>query len=68
MAVKIKLISGNDRKRVEDMVNTFIGDVGYNHIEDIQFSTSMGPTFMKKSGLEMIARYDVMIVYYESKE
>lgn len=35
--MKIKLISGNDRKRVEDMVNTFIGDVGDNHIASIQY-------------------------------
>lgn len=66
--MKIKLISGNDRKRVEDMVNTFIGEVGDNHIDSIRFSTSMGPAFMKKSGPEMIIRYDVMIVYYESEE
>lgn len=66
--MKIKLISGNDRKRVEDMVNTFIGAVGDNHIDSVQFSTSMGPTFMKKSGPEMITRYDVMISYYESEE
>lgn len=46
--MKIKLISGNDRKRVEDMVNTFIGDVGDNHIAGVQFSTSSGPTFIKK--------------------
>lgn len=66
--MKIKLISGNDRKRVEDMVNTFIGDVGDNHISGVQFSTSQGPTFMKKSGPETIIRYDVMISYYESEE
>lgn len=66
--MKIKLISGNDRKRVEDMVNTFIEEVGDNHIDDVQFSTSVGPSFMKKSGLEMTVRYDVMIVYYEIKE
>lgn len=66
--MKIKLISGNDRKRVEDMVNTFIGEVGDNHIDSIQFSTSQGPTFMKKGGTETIIRYDVMISYYESEE
>ena len=66
--MKIKLISGNDRKRVEDMVNTFIEEVGDNHIDSVHFSTSMGPTFMKKSGPEMITRYDVMIIYYESEE
>ena len=66
--MKIKLISGNDRKRVEDMVNTFIGEIGDNHIADVQFSTSQGPTFMKKGGTEMITRYDVMISYYESEE
>lgn len=66
--MKIKLISGNDRKRVEDMVNTFIGDAGDNHIASIQFSTSQGPTFMKKGGPETIVRYDVMISYYESEE
>jgi hypothetical protein len=66
--MKIKLISGNDRKRVEDMVNTFIGDVGDNHIAGVQFSTSQGPTFMKKGWTEMIVRYDVMISYYESED
>lgn len=66
--MKIKLISGNDRKRVEDMVNTFIGEIGDNHIDNVQFSTSQGPTFMKKSGPETIIRYDVMISYYESEE
>lgn len=66
--MKIKLISGNDRKRVEDMVNTFIGEIGDNHIAEVQFSTSQGPTFMKKGGTETIIRYDVMISYYESEE
>ena len=66
--MKIKLISGNDRKRVEDMVNTLIGAVGGNHIDGVKFSTRVGPTFMKKSGPEMITRYDVMISYYESEE
>lgn len=66
--MKIKLISGNDRKRVEDMVNTFIGEIGDNHIAEVQFSTSQGSTFMKKGGPEMIVRYDVMISYYESEE
>lgn len=66
--MKIKLISGNDRKRVEDMVNTFIGEIGDNHIAEVQFSTSQGPTFMKKRGTETIIRYDVMISYYESEE
>lgn len=66
--MKIKLISGNDRKRVEDMVNTFIGEIGDNHIAGIQFSTSQGPIFMKKGGTETIIRYDVMISYYESEE
>ena len=66
--MKIKLISGNARKRVEDMVNTFIGEIGDNHIADVQFSTSQGPTFMKKGGTETIIRYDVMISYYESEE
>ena len=66
--MKIKLISGNDRKRVEDMVNTFIGEIGDSHIAGVQFSTSQGPTFMKKGGTETITRYDVMISYYESEE
>ena len=66
--MKIKLISGNDRKRVEDMVNTFIGEIGDNHIAGVQFSTSRGPTWMKKGGTGTIIRYDVMISYYESEE
>lgn len=66
--MKIKLISGNDRKRVEDMVNTFIGEIGDNHIAEVQFSTAQGPTFMKKGGTETIIRYDVMISYYESED
>lgn len=66
--MKIKLISGNDRKRVEDMVNTFIGEIGDNHISEIQFSTSQGPTFMKRGWPETVIRYDVMISYYESED
>lgn len=64
--MKIKLISGNDRKRVEDMVNTFIGEIGDNHIAAIQFSTSVVPIYAGKSASTV--RYDVMISYYESED
>lgn len=64
--MKIKLISGNDRKRVEDMVNTFIGEIGDNHIAGIQFSTAVVPIYGGKSA--SIVRYDVMVSYYESEE
>ena len=40
MSHKIKLITGDDRLRVENTVNRFIKEVGDSNIDYIEFSTA----------------------------
>lgn len=59
---KIKLITGDDRLRVENAVNRFIKEVGDDNIDYIEFSTA---TKNNGSNHPTILIYSCMIYYKE---
>ena len=62
---QVKIISGDDRLRVENTVNRFIKEVGDNNINYIEFSTAT-----KNNGPNhpTVPIYSFMIYYYKSEE
>ena len=62
---QVKIISGDDRLRVENAVNRFIKEVGDNNIDYIEFSTAT-----KNNGPNhpTVLIYSCMIYYYKSEE
>ena len=65
MSHKIKLITGDDRLRVENTVNRLVKEVGDNNIDYIEFSTATnnnGPNH------RTVLIYSCMIYYCESED
>lgn len=65
MSHKIKLITGDDRLRVENTMNQFIKEVGDNNIDYIEFSTAT-----KNNGPNhpTVLIYSCMVYYYKEEE
>lgn len=62
---QVKIISGDDRLRVENTINQFIEEVGDNNIYHIEFSIATknnGPNHPN------VLIYSCMIYYYENEE
>lgn len=62
---QVKIITGDDRLRVENTINRFIKEVGDNNIDYIEFSTA---TRNISPNHPTVLVYSCMIYYYKSEE